>query len=75
MTEGEIRLNIRMNLEKYMGTGKKIKISVVQLAKKSGIPYSTVRHTKYHGLCGLYSLSKIADALNVTVDDLIKYRR
>ena len=73
MTDGEIRLNIMNNLKKIMGTGNRPKITCKKLAEKCNLPFHTVRSARFRGQGGILTLYKIADALHVTIDDLIKY--
>lgn len=74
MKEGEIRANIISNLYRIMGTGRNIKLTIAELAKRTAIPRESIRHAKYNGIASVERLVQIADALGVTLNDLVYYR-
>lgn len=44
-------------------------ITIKELSKKSGVPYSTIRDTSFRDI-GFQKACKLADVLEVSLDDL-----
>jgi len=63
-------MNLAQNIKKFR---KRLKLSQEELAKKAGITYSTLIKIESGANDNptIKTLKKIADALNVTIDELI----